>query len=140
MKKRNSIFFIFLCFTLNLQAQFIEHYSFSKDSVVAELHSSDLLLLMEIIENKKEIKPECEGCVIVPIESVIYYDGDFYIQQPEELTVGDALSIVPVLGDVLSNILGCKCAQKFKDKILYILLCEKFPGGDFCEQINEIKP
>jgi len=86
------------------------------DSAVAELSIQQLYLVddVEVVYSK----PECLNCQIVPGNTVKYFDGDFYVEQPEALSIAEIFSGGKAVFDLLLNG-GCK---KDRDLLIKILL------------------
>ena len=59
-----------------------------------------------------------------------------YKSQPEQLDIVEIIGLGTTAINAIDKVLGCRCAQKLKDELLDIFLCEKFPESTFCDKIN----
>jgi|GEM_PF-4144582 len=59
-----------------------------------------------------------------------------YQHSPEALGIAEIISLGTTAINAIDKVLGCRCAQKLKDELLDIFLCEKFPESTFCDKIN----
>lgn len=105
--KLSFIVLLMVLMSNSLRSQSVDYYQFSQDSVIVEMSVQD------------------------------YYQFKAYKANPEALSVGDVIQFIPIIGDALDRLLGCKCAQAFKDELLFMFLCEQFPDSNFCKKIND---
>jgi len=59
-----------------------------------------------------------------------------YQNNPEALGIAEIIGLGTSFVNAIDKVMGCRCAQKLKDELLDIFLCEKFPESTFCDKIN----